>query len=60
MSKIVVDKIFYDSLMKDQIWGMIHRAANHDPVLKGLLDKAEVYWKLKYDNMGKIEPDADI
>lgn len=45
-------------MMRDQMWGMIQRAAIHDPILKDLLDGVELYWRLKYDGDGKLEPDV--
>jgi hypothetical protein len=36
--------------MEEQQWKMIRTAALHDPILQDLLDKAIIYWKLKYDH----------
>jgi hypothetical protein len=36
-----------DSLIKDKLWGDIHRAAQSDPVLKDMLDQVEIYHRLK-------------
>ena len=36
-----------DNLKKDKLWGDIHRAAQSDPVLKDMLDRVEVYHRLK-------------
>ena len=36
-----------DNLRKDKLWGDIHRAAQSDPVLKDMLDRIEIYHRLK-------------
>ena len=36
-----------DNLKKDKLWGDIHRAAQSDPVLKDMLDRVEIYHRLK-------------
>ena len=36
-----------DSLIKDKLWGDIHRAAQSDPVLQHMLDQVEIYHRLK-------------
>ena len=36
-----------DSLIKDKLWGDIHRAARSDPVLQHMLDQVEIYHRLK-------------
>jgi len=36
-----------DSLIKDKLWGDIHRAAQSDPVLQQMLDQVEIYHRLK-------------
>lgn len=34
-------------LRHSKLWGQIHRAAKKDPVLQEMLDKIEIYHKLK-------------
>ena len=36
-----------DDLKKNKLWGDIHRAAQSDPVLQEMLDRIEVYHRLK-------------
>jgi len=36
-----------DALKKNKLWGEIHRAAQSDPVLQDMLDRIEVYHRLK-------------
>jgi hypothetical protein len=36
-----------DVLKKNKLWGDIHRAAQSDPVLQEMLDRIEVYHRLK-------------
>ena len=36
-----------DSLIKDKLWGDIHRAAQSDSVLQHMLDQVEIYHRLK-------------
>jgi hypothetical protein len=36
-----------DELKKNKLWGNIHRAAQSDPVLQDMLDRIEVYHRLK-------------
>jgi len=36
-----------DELKKNKLWGDIHRAAQSDPVLQDMLDRIEVYHRLK-------------
>ena len=36
-----------DNLIKDKLWRDIHRAAQSDPVLKDMLERVEVYHRLK-------------
>lgn len=32
---------------RTKLWDSIHRASNHDPILKDMLDRIEVYYTLK-------------
>jgi len=36
-----------NELKKNKLWGDIHRAAQSDPVLQDMLDRIEVYHRLK-------------
>jgi hypothetical protein len=36
-----------DSLRKDKLWGDIHRAAQSDTILQDMLDRVEIYHRLK-------------
>jgi hypothetical protein len=36
-----------NDLKKNKLWGDIHRAAQSDPVLKDMLDRVEIYHRLK-------------
>ena len=39
-----------DQMRKQQCWSDIHSAAKTDAALQDLLDRAEVYYKLKYSH----------
>ena len=36
-----------DDLKKNKLWGDIHRAAQSDPVLQDMLERIEIYHRLK-------------
>jgi hypothetical protein len=36
-----------NELKKNKLWGDIHRAAQSDPVLQDMLDRVEIYYRLK-------------
>ena len=36
-----------DNLKKDKLWGDIHRAAQSDTILQDMLDRVEIYHRLK-------------
>lgn len=36
-------------LKKQSMWGNIHRLAEQDPALQELLDRAVIYYRLKYE-----------
>lgn len=57
MRTILSPKNLQESMMEDQLWGMIRRAAIHDEGLRDLLNEVKVYFKLKYDNQyhGRID-----
>jgi len=42
-----------------QQWEMVIEASKHDPFLEELLNKALVYWKLKYDQPNETTNDAE-
>lgn len=37
-------------LKQDKIWGEIRRAADADPVLKEMLEQAQIYYELKHNS----------
>jgi len=42
-------KDLYQGLQRSKLWGNIHRESENDPVLKDLLDRVEIYYRMKYD-----------
>jgi hypothetical protein len=40
-------KSLYDQIQHQKLWGDIHRAAQTDAVLKDMLDRIEVYHRLR-------------
>lgn len=43
-------KPLIDHLRDNRLWGDIRRKAEDDPQLQDLLDRAKIYYTLKYDN----------
>ena len=44
-----MSKDLVETLHKEIMWGNIRRLAEKDPYIKDLLDKIEVYYRLKYE-----------
>ncbi len=43
-------KDLYDQIKQDKLWGNIRRISKQDPALAQILEQAEIYYKLKYQD----------